>query len=73
VVGEILAAVSAPVALRGHRLVVGVLHHTAAHEVRLRQVAIVEALAGIVGKGVVADVVPVVRRRLPGRPGRRRG
>ncbi len=68
VVGSALAGVSAPVALRGARLLVGVTHPTAGQEVRLRRAAILTALTRELGEAVVGDVVPVARRRLPARP-----
>ncbi len=70
VVGSALAEVSAPVALRGARLFVGVTHPTAGQEVRLRRTAIMTALTRELGEAAVGDVVPVARRRLPARPPR---
>ncbi|MGH2403414.1 MAG: DciA family protein [bacterium] len=64
IVGPALAAASAPVALRGGRLLVGVTHATAGQEVRLRKGAIVHALACELGENAITDVVPVARQRL---------
>lgn len=63
IVGPALAEVSAPVALRGGRLLVGVTHSTAGQEIRLRRRDIKEALTRELGEDVVSDVVPVSRRR----------
>ncbi len=70
IVGPTLAEVSAPVALRGRRLLVGVMHPTAGQEVRLRRMVIVAALTLELGEAAVGDVVPVARPRLPARPPR---
>jgi predicted nucleic acid-binding Zn ribbon protein len=66
IVGAGVAAISAPVALRGGRLYVGVLHPAAAQEVRLRRTQIARALNRELGEEVVADVLTVARHRLPG-------
>lgn len=68
IVGPALAEASAPVTLRGPRLMVGVTHATAGQEIRLRRAAIVEALARELRERAITEVVPVARRRLPGRP-----
>ncbi len=73
IAGPALAAASAPVALRGRRLYVGVTNSTVGQEVRLRQSALVQAVNRALGEEVVADVVPVARRRLPGREDHRSG
>lgn len=67
VVGQSLAGVSAPVTLRGKRLLVGVTHEAAGNEIRLRRAEILAALARELGAGAISDVAPVARRRLPGR------
>ncbi len=67
IAGQALAGVSAPVTLRGRRLLVGVTHEAAGQEIRLRRAEIVAALARELGKGAITDVTPVARRRLPGR------
>lgn len=64
VVGEKLAEASAPVAVRGRTLVVGVTHSTAGQEIRLRRAAIVAALNGKSAKPVLDDIRVVARRRL---------
>ncbi len=68
IVGPALVEVSAPVAVRGARLLVGVTHPAAGQEVRLRRTAIVAALARELGEAAISDVVPVARRRLAARP-----
>ncbi len=70
IVGSALAEVSAPVALRGARLLVGVTHPTAGQEVRLRRAAIITALTRELGEAAIGDVVPIARRRLPAKPPR---
>ena len=65
IVGQALAESSAPVALRGQTLLVGVTHPTAGQEMRLRRGAILKALARELREDAVTDVVPVARRRLP--------
>lgn len=65
IVGQTLAEMSAPVAIRGGRLSVGVVHAVAGQEIRLRRTAIVRALARELGEEAVTDVLPVPRRRLP--------
>jgi hypothetical protein len=72
IVGPTLAAASAPVALRGRRLHVGVTNSTAGQEIRLRGTAIMHAVNRALGEAAVADVVTVARRRLPGRREARR-
>lgn len=72
IAGPALAAVSAPVALRGRRLHVGVTNSTAGQEIRLRRTAIMHAVNQALGEAAVADVVTVTRRRLPGRREERR-
>lgn len=64
VVGPALAAVSAPVSLRGRRLLVGVKNAAAGQEVRLRGHAIAAALGRELGTRAVTDVVPVHRQHL---------
>ncbi|MDR7544898.1 MAG: DUF721 domain-containing protein [Armatimonadota bacterium] len=74
IVGEPLAAVSAPLSIRGGRLRVAVNHPAAAQEVRLREGAIAAALNREIGAQVVTEVVAVARRRVPkedGAAGRR--
>jgi hypothetical protein len=71
IVGPAVAPASAPVALRGPRLYVGVTNSTVGQEIRLRRTAIAQALNRTLGEEVVTDVVPVARRRLPGREERR--
>ncbi|MDQ7841146.1 MAG: DUF721 domain-containing protein [bacterium] len=67
IAGRALAGVSAPVTLRGRRLLVGVTHEAAGAEIRLRRAEIVASLARELGEGAITDVSPVARRRLPGR------
>ena len=70
-VGPELAHTSAPVAIRGKTLLVGVTHPTVGQEVRLRRTAILAGLAIELGKRVLEEIHPVPRRRLVGRgPGR---
>lgn len=70
-VGPKLAHISAPVAIRGKTLLVGVTHPTAGQEVRLQRTAILVGLATELGKQYLEEIHPVPRRRLPGRePGR---
>ncbi len=64
IVGPALARVSAPVALRGGRLLVGVTQPAAGQEIRLRGRAIAQALARDLRGDVITEVVPVARRRL---------
>jgi hypothetical protein len=64
IVGPTLARVSAPVSLRGGRLLVGVRHPSAAQEIRLRGGAIIRALVRHLEEDVVTEVVPVARRHL---------
>lgn len=66
-VGPELAHTSAPVAIRGKTLLVGVTHPTAGQEVRLRRTAILAGLATELGKPALEEIHPVPRRRLPGR------
>ena len=72
-VGPELAHISAPVAIRGKTLLVGVTHPTAGQEVRLRRTAILAGLATGFGKRVLEEIHPVPRRRLPGRGSGREG
>ena len=72
IAGPALATASAPVALRGSRLYVGVTNSTVGQEIRLRRTAIMHALNRALGEAAVADVVTVARRRLPGRREERR-
>lgn len=67
IAGPALAGVSAPVTLRGRRLLVGVTHAAAGQEIRLRRTELVTSLARELGKGAITAVTPVARRRLPGR------
>lgn len=64
IAGQALAGLSAPVTLRGRRLLVGVTHEAAGQEIRLRRVEIVAALARELGEGAITDVTPVARRSL---------
>jgi predicted nucleic acid-binding Zn ribbon protein len=66
VVGEPLAAASAPLHIRGGRLRVAVTHPAAAQEIRLRAGAIAAAVNREIGAPVVVEVIAVARRRLPG-------
>ena len=66
-VGPELAQASAPVAIRGKTLLVGVTHPTVGQEVRLRRTAILARLAIELGKRALEEIHPVPRRRLPGR------
>lgn len=66
-VGPEMADASAPVAIRGKTLLVGVTHPTVGQEVRLRRTAILAGLATELGKRVLEEIHPVPRRRLPGR------
>jgi predicted nucleic acid-binding Zn ribbon protein len=70
-VGPAMAEASAPVALRGGRLLVGVTHPTVGQEIRLRRPHLVAALARELGEDVITEVVPVARRRLPAAAGGR--
>jgi hypothetical protein len=67
IVGDPLAAATAPVTLRGQTLVVGATSPVAAQEIRLRAGAIVRALIREMGEEAVTRVVPVMRHRLPAR------
>lgn len=67
IAGQALAGLSAPVTLRGRRLLVGVTHEAAGQEIRLRRAEIVAALARELGEGAITDVTPVARRSLPDR------
>lgn len=71
VAGPTLMDTSAPVALRGGRLHVGVTNSTVGQEIRLRRTAIIRALNRAIGEEAVADIVTVARRRLPGREAHR--
>lgn len=64
IAGPALAASSAPLAVRGRRLLVAVTNATAGQEVRLMKAAIMHALREELGEGAIVDVVPVARRRL---------
>lgn len=64
IVGPDLAAHSAPVGVRGKRLLVGVTHPAAGQEIRLRSGVIIQALARELGEGAIAEVLPVPRRTL---------
>lgn len=64
IAGRALAALSAPVGVRGRSLLIGVTNAAAAQEIRLTKTAIVQALARDLGEEAVTDVVPVARRRL---------
>ncbi|MGH2372227.1 MAG: DciA family protein [bacterium] len=64
IAGRALAALSAPVGVRGRSLLIGVTNTAAAQEIRLTKTAIVQALARDLGEEAVTDVVPVARRRL---------
>jgi predicted nucleic acid-binding Zn ribbon protein len=65
-VGGELAAASAPVSLRGGRLLVAVTNSTAGQEIRVRRADILRVLVRELGEEVVTDIRPVARRRLPG-------
>lgn len=64
-VGPVLAEASAPLALRGRTLVVGVTSAAAAQEIRLRGARIVKSLARALREDAVSRVVPVTRHWLP--------
>lgn len=70
VAGTALAESSAPVALRGGRLLVGVTHAAAGQEVRLRRAGLLRGLAAALAEDAITEIVPVSRRRLPGRGAR---
>ena len=73
IVGPTLAKISAPVAIHGKTLLVGVTHPTAGQDVRLRRSNILAALAAESEKPTLDDIRIVPRRRLPGqRPVRER-
>lgn len=71
IAGAALAESSAPVALRGGRLLVGVTHAAAGQEVRLRRTVLLRSLASALGEDAVTEIVPVSRWRLRGRGVRR--
>lgn len=73
IVGPVLARSSAPVALRGACLLVGVTHPAVGQEIRLRGAEIVKALVRELREDVVTGVVPVARRHLTAAAPRRQG
>ncbi len=73
IAGAALAGMSAPLNIKGRRLLVAATHPAAAQEIRLRRAEILAALAREVGGGAITELTPVARQRLPGRGPRQEG